>query len=156
MYLYSACAHFEPIVSKLCSANSFEPHKYTCSSVNHGSPYSTNSFGSPLGAPQPSRAAAQVLSGTPCGICPAKPGNSANPFGNVVRYLPDQVGQRRKSLWERRAVFARPSRATAQIPLGFAYLSLAAATPGSSLPSRNSREAPPPVEMWLILSPKPS
>ena len=31
-----------------------------------------------------------------------------------------------------------------------------AATPGSSLPSRNSREAPPPVEMWLILSAKPS
>ncbi len=26
------------------------------------------------------------------------------------------------------------------------------ATPGSSLPSMNSREAPPPVEMWLILS----
>ena len=36
------------------------------------------------------------------------------------------------------------------------YLSSAAATPGSSLPSRNSREAPPPVEMWLILSAKPS
>ena len=27
------------------------------------------------------------------------------------------------------------------------YLSLAAATPGSSLPSRNSKEAPPPVEI---------
>lgn len=27
------------------------------------------------------------------------------------------------------------------------YLSLAAATPGSSLPSKNSREAPPPVEI---------
>ena len=26
------------------------------------------------------------------------------------------------------------------------------ATPGSSLPSMNSREAPPPVEMWVILS----
>ena len=36
------------------------------------------------------------------------------------------------------------------------YLSSAAATPGSSLPSRNSKDAPPPVEMWLILSPKPS
>ena len=35
------------------------------------------------------------------------------------------------------------------------YLSCAAATPGSSLPSRNSREAPPPVEIWLILSPNP-
>ena len=36
------------------------------------------------------------------------------------------------------------------------YLSLSAAMPGSSLPSRNSREAPPPVEIWVILSPKPS
>ena len=32
------------------------------------------------------------------------------------------------------------------------YLSSRQATPGSSLPSRNSREAPPPVEMWVILS----
>ena len=32
------------------------------------------------------------------------------------------------------------------------YLSSAATTPGSSLPSKNSREAPPPVEIWLILS----
>ena len=30
------------------------------------------------------------------------------------------------------------------------------ATPGSSLPSRNSSEAPPPVEMWVILSAKPN
>src|SRR5699024_10208169 len=29
------------------------------------------------------------------------------------------------------------------------------AMPGSSLPSRYSREAPPPVEMWVILSPRP-
>ena len=36
------------------------------------------------------------------------------------------------------------------------YLSSAAYTPGSSLPSKNSREAPPPVEMWLILSAKPN
>ena len=28
--------------------------------------------------------------------------------------------------------------------------------PGSSRPSRNSSEAPPPVEMWVILSAKPS
>ena len=27
--------------------------------------------------------------------------------------------------------------------------------PGSSLPSRYSSEAPPPVEMWVILSPRP-
>ena len=32
------------------------------------------------------------------------------------------------------------------------YLSSRQATPGSSLPSRNSREAPPPVEIWVILS----
>ena len=32
------------------------------------------------------------------------------------------------------------------------YLSNRQATPGSSLPSINSREAPPPVLMWVILS----
>ena len=36
------------------------------------------------------------------------------------------------------------------------YLSSAATTPGSAFPSRNSKDAPPPVEMWVILSPKPS
>jgi hypothetical protein len=30
------------------------------------------------------------------------------------------------------------------------------ATPGRTLPSRSSREAPPPVEMWLILSARPA
>ena len=32
------------------------------------------------------------------------------------------------------------------------YLSSRAATPGRVLPSRNSRLAPPPVEIWVILS----
>ena len=32
------------------------------------------------------------------------------------------------------------------------YLSWRQAIPGSSFPSRNSREAPPPVEMCVILS----
>ena len=36
------------------------------------------------------------------------------------------------------------------------HLSSRQAIPGSSRPSRNSREAPPPVEMWVILSAKPS
>src|SRR3974390_2589917 len=31
------------------------------------------------------------------------------------------------------------------------YLSVSAATPGNSIPDRNSSEAPPPVETWLIL-----
>ena len=35
------------------------------------------------------------------------------------------------------------------------YRLLKATTPGSCLPSRYSREAPPPVEMWLILSARP-
>jgi hypothetical protein len=35
------------------------------------------------------------------------------------------------------------------------YLSSSAATPGSVFPSRNSRDAPPPVEMWDILSARP-
>mmetsp|Transcript_10101 Transcript_10101/g.19545 ORF Transcript_10101/g.19545 Transcript_10101/m.19545 type:complete len:287 (+) Transcript_10101:777-1637(+) len=36
------------------------------------------------------------------------------------------------------------------------YASLRAATPGSTRPSRSSREAPPPVEMWDILGPRPA
>src|SRR6204780_3762332 len=32
------------------------------------------------------------------------------------------------------------------------FLSVNASTPGSFLPSRNSSDAPPPVEMWVILS----
>src|SRR5579871_4989632 len=35
-------------------------------------------------------------------------------------------------------------------------LSVRASTPGSFLPSRNSSEAPPPVEMWVILSATPA
>src|SRR5439155_19257634 len=36
------------------------------------------------------------------------------------------------------------------------YFSLNAATPGSSLPSSNSSDAPPPVEMKVILSASPA
>src|SRR3569833_1420721 len=36
------------------------------------------------------------------------------------------------------------------------YLSARASTPGSFLPSRNSRLAPPPVEMWVIWSATPA
>ncbi len=36
------------------------------------------------------------------------------------------------------------------------YLLVSASTPGSFLPSRNSRLAPPPVEMWVILSATPA
>src|SRR3990172_27472 len=36
------------------------------------------------------------------------------------------------------------------------YLSCSAATPGRVRPSRNSREAPPPVEMWVIRSARPA
>lgn len=45
-------------------------------------------------------------------------------------------------------------RASARPPgAGFQrYLSFRQAIPGSSRPSRNSSEAPPPVEMWVILS----
>src|SRR5208337_3264216 len=32
------------------------------------------------------------------------------------------------------------------------FLSVSASTPGSFFPSRNSSDAPPPVEMWVILS----
>ena len=36
--------------------------------------------------------------------------------------------------------------------LGFNYFVAKIAIPGSVFPSRNSREAPPPVDTWLILS----
>src|ERR1700682_445283 len=36
------------------------------------------------------------------------------------------------------------------------YLFVNASTPGSFLPSRNSSDAPPPVEMWVILSATPA
>src|SRR3989338_2620647 len=36
------------------------------------------------------------------------------------------------------------------------YLSLKTATPGRVLPSRNSSDAPPPVEIWVIFSPTPA
>ena len=36
------------------------------------------------------------------------------------------------------------------------YLSSRQAMPGNSRPSRNSREAPPPVEMWVMALAKPS
>ena len=35
-------------------------------------------------------------------------------------------------------------------------MSVSAATPGSAIPSRNSKEAPPPVEMWVIRSASPA
>src|ERR1700691_5410642 len=38
----------------------------------------------------------------------------------------------------------------------FYFLSVRASTPGSFLPSKNSRDAPPPVEMWVILSATPA
>ena len=45
-----------------------------------------------------------------------------------------------------------PDSDSGQSPLRYDHLSSRQATPGSSLPSMNSREAPPPVEMWVILS----
>src|SRR6202790_2965267 len=39
---------------------------------------------------------------------------------------------------------------------GIYFFSVSASTPGNFLPSRNSSEAPPPVEMWVILSATPA
>ena len=51
------------------------------------------------------------------------------------------------------SVYDYPGVGNVQNAIAYApYLSLIATMPGSSLPSRNSSEAPPPVEMWLILS----
>src|SRR5580692_11618779 len=38
----------------------------------------------------------------------------------------------------------------------FHFLSVSASTPGSFFPSRNSSDAPPPVEMWVIFSATPA
>ena len=43
-----------------------------------------------------------------------------------------------------------PDSDSGQSPLRCNYLSSRQATPGSSLPSRNSSDAPPPVLMWVI------
>src|SRR3977135_842608 len=43
-----------------------------------------------------------------------------------------------------------------QSALSIQPLLVRASTPGSFLPSRNSSEAPPPVEMWVILSATPA
>src|SRR5581483_8904457 len=50
---------------------------------------------------------------------------------------------------------ARPEGGQARL---LRYLSRfsSAATPGNSIPARNSSDAPPPVEMWLILSATPA
>src|SRR5579864_8660215 len=47
--------------------------------------------------------------------------------------------------WRPRPVDARPS-------LAHHFLFVSASTPGNFLPSRNSSDAPPPVEMCVILS----
>lgn len=41
-------------------------------------------------------------------------------------------------------------------PEGGTYASVRAAMPGSTLPSNSSRLAPPPVEIWVILSARPT
>src|SRR5699024_2513929 len=38
MHLYSACAHLEPMVSRVCSANSHKLHKYTKKFADSNSP----------------------------------------------------------------------------------------------------------------------
>src|SRR5215469_4566394 len=45
---------------------------------------------------------------------------------------------------------------TIAIFLRHCYLSDSASTPGNFLPSRNSSDAPPPVEMWVIWSATPA
>src|SRR5262247_999788 len=52
-------------------------------------------------------------------------------------------------------VFDRGRHAPAFALAGAPGLSSSTETPGSSRPSRNSSDAPPPVEMWVILSARP-
>src|SRR5699024_4485291 len=63
-----------------------------------------------------------------------------------------QFPNRGRQAGERGRCMHRPLQNARKKP----YLSCRQAMPGSSRPSRNSREAPPPVEMWVILSAKPS
>ena len=56
-----------------------------------------------------------------------------------------------------RSICLAGSREVRSIRLSSSYsFSFSAAMPGSSLPSRNSKDAPPPVEICVILSAKPS
>mmetsp|Transcript_58606 Transcript_58606/g.153982 ORF Transcript_58606/g.153982 Transcript_58606/m.153982 type:complete len:239 (-) Transcript_58606:807-1523(-) len=59
-------------------------------------------------------------------------------------------GPRRRALYlpARPAPLLRPARGGVRR----AYLSVSAETPGRSLPSRSSSDAPPPVETWVTLS----
>jgi len=55
----------------------------------------------------------------------------------------------------------KDKRRDAENARGFAeknvnHLSVRASTPGSLRPARNSRDAPPPVEIWEILSATPA
>src|SRR6185437_7216012 len=60
---------------------------------------------------------------------------------------------------------ARIGRPVVHLPVGGEHratqhsaqrLSSSAATPGSTLPSRNSSDAPPPVDTWLIVRSRPN
>src|SRR5262245_9619573 len=41
------------------------------------------------------------------------------------------------------------------VPLRLDYLSVSTSTPGSFCPDKNSSDAPPPVEMWVIFESMP-
>src|ERR1041384_3881180 len=71
------------------------------------------------------------------------------------------IGGRSVSSAEPSGELARLVRAEVHLPVGreqeaSGHASSSAATPGSTLPSRNSSEAPPPVETWLIRSASPA
>src|SRR5207237_9194975 len=66
---------------------------------------------------------------------------------------------------ERAHELTRVARAVVHLPVGreerplehhFPLRASSASTPGSGLPSRNSSEAPPPVETWLIALARPA
>src|SRR5690606_37666765 len=95
-------------------------------------------------------------------------GHGHPPCGQLLKQLPAVLGSFPRGFVhlpvgrdERRA-HGRPSVAVPAALVAARYCPLAAglshkaATPGSSLPSRNSSDAPPPVEMWVILSATPA
>ena len=70
-------------------------------------------------------------------------------------YRNDEVNFHRQSPLRSLAGNGEPIRLESA-PCKYAYLSVSASTPGSFLPSRNSRLAPPPVLMWVIWSATPA
>ena len=96
---------------------------------------------------------------TPGSSLPSRNSREAHPSGAMLRRGPSyfilgrsEFALRQGLLRKRLSAPMGAARLRSRGGAGCLYASSRQATPGSSLPSRNSSEAPPPVEMWVMLS----